>query len=227
MNAPYISGFENFREIKLTDANTGYYVSDLGRILKTTNAGANWILLTTGTTEALFGINFTDPNTAYVCGNAGTIIKTTNAGVNWSPQTSGLNEILPDIWFTSALTGYICSWTGKILKTTNGGVTFINQISSEVPEDFSLGQNYPNPFNPMSKIRFELPVGATRRVALTVYDATGSEIETLVNEELKPGTYEVNWYASAYPSGVYYYQLIISSEQLIKFKETKKMVLVK
>jgi photosystem II stability/assembly factor-like uncharacterized protein len=233
-NAPYISGFENFREITFTGANTGYYVSDLGRILKTTNGGLNWTLLITGTTEALFGIYFTDANTAYVSGNAGTIIRTTNAGGNWSPQVSGLNEILPDIWFTSALTGYICSWTGKILKTTNGGVTFITKISSEVPESYILEQNYPNPFNPITKIRFSIPAGETQRnVSLQVYDVLGKLAATLVNEGLSPGTYEVNWNASSYQSGVYFYQLVAgnpTNNSVIKagdFKASKKMILVK
>jgi len=39
---------------------------------------------------------------------------------------------------------------------------------------------------------------------------------------LQPGTYEVNWDASAYPSGVYYYRLESDA-----FTETKKMVLIK
>lgn len=57
---------------------------------------------------------------------------------------------------------------------------------------------------------------------LIIYDLLGQEVTTLVNEELKPGTYEADWDGSNYSSGVYFYK-IISNE----FTETKKMVLMK
>jgi hypothetical protein len=99
-----------------------------------------------------------------------------------------------------------------------------------VPEKFVLYHNYPNPFNPTTKIGFDIPSivkPETSSVKLIVLDILGREIATLVNEQLSPGTYEVDWDASDYPSGVYYYQLTINSEQLTVFRETKKMVLVK
>lgn len=220
MNAPSISGFENFREIYFFNENLGLYVSDAGRIVKTTNSGTNWTLVNSGTTQSLFGVYFTDAVTGYACGNNGAIVRTTDGGDNWIPQTSPLNEILTDVWFTSATTGYISNWSGKILKTTNGGITFIEPLSNEVPEAFSLEQNYPNPFNPVTNIRFS--VADFGLVNLAIYDASGRKIETLLNEELQAGTYEVDWNASAYSSGVYFYQL--STENL---KETKAMILIK
>ena len=57
---------------------------------------------------------------------------------------------------------------------------------------------------------------------LTIYDILGREITTLVNEELKPGTYEVQWDGTNYPSGVYFYKLVA-----VEYAETKRMVLVK
>ncbi len=96
----------------------------------------------------------------------------------------------------------------------------ITQINSEVPGSFSLSQNYPNPFNPVTKFGFR--IADFGLVRFTVFDAIGREIEVLVNQQLQPGTYEVNWDASAYPSGVYYYRLEAGS-----FTETKKMALVK
>lgn len=59
-------------------------------------------------------------------------------------------------------------------------------------------------------------------VKLVVYDVLGREVATLVNEQLKSGSYEVEWDASQYSSGVYYYQLASSD-----FIETKRMVLIK
>ena len=68
-------------------------------------------------------------------------------------------------------------------------------------------------------------------VHLSVFDILGREVSILVNGNLKAGSYEAEWDASYFPSGVYYYQLSatggVSSEQLTTYKETKKMVLVK
>lgn len=62
----------------------------------------------------------------------------------------------------------------------------------------------------------------TSNVKLVIYDVLGREIAVLVNEELKPGTYEINWYGSNFSSGVYFY--VIRSENFI---DSKKMMLIK
>ncbi len=103
----------------------------------------------------------------------------------------------------------------------------ITPISSEIPKEFSLGQNYPNPFNPSTKIKFEIPVtplsfGEGLGVRLTIYDNLGRQIETLVNQQLSPGTYEVDFDGSRLSSGTYYYRL--SSDI---FSEAKKLILIK
>ena len=223
--------FETLREITFTDDNNGYAVSDADRIFRTTNAGVNWTISLGGTGQSYFGIYFTDPNTAYVCGFNGAIIKTTNAGANWVTQTSPTTQILTDIWFTSATTGYISAWNGSVLKTTNGGVTFVEPISSEVPDNFSLKQNYPNPFNPSTEIEFSIPAGKQSIVQLKIYDAAGNEVATLVNDYLLPGTYRTQWNATGYASGVYFYKLSIHSsarsERSDSYTTTKKMVLIK
>jgi hypothetical protein len=96
----------------------------------------------------------------------------------------------------------------------------INQISAEIPQDFALHQNYPNPFNPSTNIRFDLPEAGF--VVMTVYDLLGREITRLVNQQMQAGSYSVDWDASGYPSGVYFYK--IETEDFI---EVKKMVLIK
>jgi hypothetical protein len=57
---------------------------------------------------------------------------------------------------------------------------------------------------------------------MKVYDVLGREVTTLLNEQFQPGTYEAEWDASNYPSGVYYYKLVSGS-----FSDTKKMILLK
>jgi len=98
------------------------------------------------------------------------------------------------------------------------------------PEYFYLSQNYPNPFNPSTVIRYKIPVQARSNnvlVVLKVYDALGTEITTLVNEEKPAGTYEVKFNSHSgssrkLTSGVYFYQLKAGS-----FIQTRKMILMK
>jgi aminopeptidase N len=91
---------------------------------------------------------------------------------------------------------------------------------------FELDQNYPNPFNPTTHFRFTIPEAdaplAQRVVTLKVFDVLGKEVATLVNGEMNPGRYTVQWDAGSLPSGVYLYRL-----QAGQFAETKKLVLMK
>jgi flagellar hook assembly protein FlgD len=95
---------------------------------------------------------------------------------------------------------------------------------------FRLYQNYPNPFNPVTKIKFSVfpdsRLQGNNNVLLKIYDVLGREVQTLINEHLQPGTYEVDWDGSNFSSGVYYYT-ILTGESSAPFIITKKMVLLK
>lgn len=97
------------------------------------------------------------------------------------------------------------------------------------PGSYTIYQNYPNPFNPTTKIKFQIPVETHSNVSLRIYDILGREVAILVNEQLNAGIYEVDWDAVNYPSGVYYYKLIVrqAGSSTGDYTETKKMVLVK
>ncbi len=116
----------------------------------------------------------------------------------------------------------------KLSVTYNVPAIGIQPISSEIPQSYELLQNYPNPFNPATKIKFSIPLSrgvdgvAGRGVLLEVYDVLGKEIAVLVNQNLKPGIYEIEWDATNIPSGVYFYSLITND-----FTQTKKMVVLK
>jgi len=101
------------------------------------------------------------------------------------------------------------------------------KIGETVPGDYELSQNYPNPFNPTTIIKFEVP--ELSFVSLKVYDVLGNEIETLINEEIPAGSYEIEYDASALTNGVYFYRLqaVPTGRQAGSFTETKKMVLMK
>ena len=96
----------------------------------------------------------------------------------------------------------------------------VTPISGNIPTKFSLSQNHPNPFNPKSNIKFQ--IAKLSNVKLAVFDMLGREITTLVNQKLTPGTYEVDFDGSNYPSGVYFYKLVTED-----YTEARKMVLLK
>lgn len=94
-----------------------------------------------------------------------------------------------------------------------------------VPLQFDLSQNYPNPFNPTTAIRYTIPEAG--RVRLRVFDLVGREVASLVDEEEVAGSYLINWrgtdnYGRPLASGVYFYKLDGSGEQI-----TKKLILLK
>ena len=99
------------------------------------------------------------------------------------------------------------------------GTSGVRQIDNIVTE-YKLEQNYPNPFNPTTNIRFR--IAESGRVILKIYDVLGNEITTLVNGYKPAGGYEVEFNASNFPSGVYFYSLNTGS-----FIQTKKMLLIK
>jgi hypothetical protein len=106
----------------------------------------------------------------------------------------------------------------KVLQYTQGTTGIQNK--STVVSNFKLSQNYPNPFNPTTTIQYEIPNSGL--VTLKVYDILGREVKTLVNQHKNSGSYEVNFNAGNFSSGVYFYRL-----QAGNFIQTKKMILLK
>ena len=99
---------------------------------------------------------------------------------------------------------------------------------------FSLYQNYPNPFNPETVIEYQL-LGYASSVRLRIYNVTGQEVRTLVNQEKQIGSYRVRWDGrddggKVVPAGVYFYRLEVSGaagEGRKDFIQTRKMILLK
>lgn len=94
-------------------------------------------------------------------------------------------------------------------------------LVQKLPTKFSLGRNYPNPFNPTTIIPYDVPVES--RVTIKVYNILGEEVALLVNEVQQAGTHTVEFNASRYPSGVYYYRMTAGGG----FTETKKLILMR
>jgi len=124
------------------------------------------------------------------------------------------NAILPlsngDIILTGQIKNNVFNLYEDLIVTRmdsnlNSPIISINQLSESIPKDFNLYQNYPNPFNPITKIKFELAKRGNAQIR--VYDGTGKLVIVLLDTDLTPGTYEVDFNATNLSSGIYYCKL--------------------
>ena len=89
------------------------------------------------------------------------------------------------------------------------------------PKEFFLYQNYPNPFNPITSINYQL--AKTSNVNLSIYNILGKKVVTLVTAKQQVGLYKIEWDASNFASGVYYY--ILKTDK--GFTQSRKLILLR
>jgi hypothetical protein len=89
----------------------------------------------------------------------------------------------------------------------------------EISNIFQL-RNFPNPFNGNTMIEYQLPVEG--KVKLNVFDLSGHEITTLVNEYKPAGIHKINFKVNKLPAGTYFYRI-----QAGKYTETKKLIILR
>lgn len=222
----------------------GWAAGDSGKMFRTTDNGATWQPLATGTTRSIRDIYFVEPlpslssalnDTGAIVGDGGLIRYTTNGGTTWRSDR-GLDTLTNlSLSFISIVDSHTVAVGGNgiLMYTSDRTLTTVGSRATGLPDRHALSQNLPNPFNPSTKIRFSIrsPLdrvqgsGAsltTRFVSLRVFDLLGREVATLVNEHLDAGEHERTLDARALPSGVYFYRLRVG-----EFTDVKKMVLAK
>jgi hypothetical protein len=128
-------------------------------------------------------------------------------------------------WLVEALDsdGFVVGSNENTANTMVVGTLSID--GADIPEVFALHQNYPNPFNPTTQIKYDLPEDAL--VSITIYDIMGRSIRSLVKSRQTAGYRSVQWDATnnlgePVSAGMYIYTI-----QSGKFRQTKKMVLLK
>jgi len=219
------SGTSPFTNFQMLSNGTGYLLKK-DKLLKTTNWGNNWSIFSTNLSLDFTCLKMFNSNTGWIGGSnlisTAYLYKTTNSGINWLLQFTDYYQIPRNIFALSSSKAWFCGDYSSIYGTTNGGgmIIGINNEITNSPNNFSLSQNYPNPFNPSTTIKFDIPKSS--HVQIVVYDMLGREVEQLLNDERKPGSYEVMWDGSRYSSGVYFYKIITD-----EFVQTKRMVLMK
>jgi photosystem II stability/assembly factor-like uncharacterized protein len=213
-------GQANILSVNFAENVIGFAGGSTG-LLFTSNGGTIWSDLPgIPGTGSINGLSYTDNIGELFITRGSSIYQTTTAGINWITATTqtGTYNYMQGARTQSNFNIWAIRNNGGISKYTFP--IGVKPINSEVPNNYLLYQNYPNPFNPSTNIKFD--IAKSTNVKIVVFDALGREVTTLVNEQLKPGTYEIDWDASQFSSGIYYYKLVTES-----FIETKKMILLK
>ena len=154
--------------------------------------------------------------------------KTTTSNLSWTDTGVYLEYPLMTIYYRIQAVDQednISGWSNEVTcsgdalnKPYAQGLNGIK--TNQIPDAFILKQNYPNPFNPSTTIGFDLP--EANHVRLIVFDISGKQVRTLVDEYVSAGTYEFNFSAYALPSGIYFYRLNAG-----KFSDYKRMLVIK
>ena len=110
--------------------------------------------------------------------------------------------------------------TETILQRFYGNTNCITGIVDNEPANRFNLTTYPNPVSVFTNIQFTIL--QTEDVTLTVYDITGKQIATLMNERKTAGTHSVLFDTQSLPAGTYFYQFRTS-----EFVQTNKMELIR
>jgi photosystem II stability/assembly factor-like uncharacterized protein len=121
------------------DENTGWAVGRIasiseitGYIVRTTDGGKNWELMSIEPRQALGYIEFVSPTVAWIVGGRGLVLKTTNGGASWETQHTPAVDDSLDLWngdFYDLDRGWAVGVNGAIVATTDGGVHWDYQES--------------------------------------------------------------------------------------------------
>jgi hypothetical protein len=95
-----------------------------------------------------------------------------------------------------------------------------SSVNDIIPLETFLFSNYPNPFNRKTVIKYQLKTGSN--VQLIIYDFTGREIKTLINQVQSSGEYSITFDANDLASGIYIYKLKAGT-----FEQSRKMLLLR
>lgn len=229
---PVFTGNHNFNSLAIN--HKGYVFTATGNlntnlmgdlIAYSKDTGISWEVPSTFGTSS-YGLVINSRGDIFL-GRYKCVWVSTDDGKNWSIETSGLEPGY------GRLISYGVNSLGYLFAGQEGGYVYrttfttigIENLGTGIPNGFKLYQNYPNPFNPSTAIKFDIPVVLSHRnlsTVLKIYDVLGKEVAALVNEELKPGSYQVKWDASGYSSGVYFYKLTSDN-----YSTTIKMLLIK
>lgn len=201
-----------------------------GGVFVSTVNGGNWNVLNNGLANWDIHALAASGSYTFLTNDNGVFMSNT-LGSAWINRNQGFGTV-PIINSLLIANNYIYAGTvnqSVWRRSLSEIITSAENVCSEIPSAYSLSQNYPNPFNPSTKIKFDVPANSYTKegygiehVTLKVYDVSGRKVQTLIDESLKPGSYETTFDGSSLNSGVYFYRISAG-----KYTDTKSMILIK
>ncbi|MBN1408474.1 MAG: glycoside hydrolase family 3 C-terminal domain-containing protein [Calditrichaceae bacterium] len=100
--------------------------------------------------------------------------------------------------------------------------SYTTTITNEpcIPDKFYFYPNYPNPFNPETYFSYHIPIRS--KVSITIFDATGRQVDKLVSKLQEAGRHEIKWNGSRFSSGIY-----MANFEAEGFQSVQKIILLK
>ena len=218
----------NLPTITFLSEGTTLWAGTIDGVWFTTNNGISWTSRNSGLSLDPYSSSIIRVNGVLVTSlkfGGSVLYKSTNNGLNWINISDGL-PFLESIDF-------LIVYGNKVLAATSDGiyqrnisdiVTSAPNISNQIPKTYKLYQNYPNPFNPSTTIGFSIPKKGF--INITLYNESGDEVKTILNETGEAGEYNISFNANGLPSGIYFYKINVSGSGA-EFTDSKKMVLLK
>ncbi|MBZ0201550.1 MAG: SBBP repeat-containing protein [Ignavibacteria bacterium] len=138
----------------------------------------------------------------------------------WTSKFNGPANTNDAAYSISASSSYPVIYAGGSFSNDYGIIGITQSRAVQTDNIKGISMNYPNPFNPETNIYFNLQRESPVKIVL--YDMLGRTVSTLLDKNMEPGLHSVNWNASNFNSGVYFYRIETSYAS-----ETKKLVLIK
>jgi hypothetical protein len=135
--------------------------------------------------------------------------------------------VTPGVWSFYALASDVVGNT-EYLRPALVTTTVVAPTSADegdIPVRWSLGANYPNPFNPTTNIPFSIE--RRGEVMIRLYDVLGRRVLVLSAGHLEPGHHVHQLDLGALASGTYFYEIRVSGDGGMMFRETRKLLLLK
>jgi hypothetical protein len=196
-------------------------VATTNGVYTTTDGGTTWAL----PSNALMTYTMLchpDSSGIYYGGTPSGVLRSTDRGKTWGDYSNGIGTLQVECLTLDRVNKRLYAGTNGsgVFRLSLSGSVDVRQTPSDLPNSVVLRQNYPNPFNPSTSIEVGVPVES--KYQLTIYDALGREVTSLVNGVLAAGYHRFRFDASGLSSGVYIYRLSGEGRVL-----TQRMVLVK
>jgi photosystem II stability/assembly factor-like uncharacterized protein len=114
---------EDLYSVSFGDETTGYAVGDNGTVLKTTNGGTTWVVISKGAVNNFNAAAFTDDGVNGIAvGDGGAVYRTLNSGTTWTTMgaPAGANNLFgASIPRGAPTTAFLCGAGGRLMRNTD------------------------------------------------------------------------------------------------------------